>query len=183
MLICLCCCLQKPVTLTCPWYGFSHISLSLVSWSASHPSACWTTRYTDSKSLYWLLVVRWRSSLHSLLLMEATLFLLQTVNAPMNYIPKQVDYDNHPLYKHGKTGRKQSPVRLFTNISPRDIVLPKEEGYRYHHRAAHSLYTLWRQAVNVNYPREDALPVLQWKITVWHPAVRTCSSWFSLPLF
>lgn len=42
----------------------------------------------------------------------------------------QIDYDNHPLYKHGKTGRKQSPVRLFTNISPRDIVLPKEEGYR-----------------------------------------------------
>uniref|UniRef100_A0A8C6SXP7 Zinc finger, CCHC domain containing 4 n=1 Tax=Neogobius melanostomus TaxID=47308 RepID=A0A8C6SXP7_9GOBI len=43
----------------------------------------------------------------------------------------QVDYDNHPLYKHGKTGRKQSPVRLFSNISPRDIVLPKEEGYRF----------------------------------------------------
>lgn len=43
----------------------------------------------------------------------------------------QVDYDNHPLYKHGKTGRKQSPVRLFTNISCRDIVLPKEEGYRF----------------------------------------------------
>ncbi|XP_029382318.1 rRNA N(6)-adenosine-methyltransferase ZCCHC4 isoform X2 [Echeneis naucrates] len=43
----------------------------------------------------------------------------------------QVDYDNHPLYKHGKTGRKQSPVRLFTNICPRDIVLPKEEGYRF----------------------------------------------------
>lgn len=43
----------------------------------------------------------------------------------------QVDYDNHPLYKHGKTGRKQSPVRLFTNIPPRDVVLPKEEGYRF----------------------------------------------------
>ncbi|XP_067117897.1 rRNA N6-adenosine-methyltransferase ZCCHC4 [Osmerus mordax] len=43
----------------------------------------------------------------------------------------QVDYDNHPLYKHGKTGRKQSPVRLFTNLAPRDIVLPKEEGYRF----------------------------------------------------
>ncbi|KAJ8390286.1 hypothetical protein AAFF_G00108550 [Aldrovandia affinis] len=42
----------------------------------------------------------------------------------------QVDYDNHPLYKHGKTGRKQSPVRLFTNLCPRDIVLPEEEGYR-----------------------------------------------------
>ncbi|KAI4900286.1 hypothetical protein NFI96_000030 [Prochilodus magdalenae] len=43
----------------------------------------------------------------------------------------QVDYDNHPLYKHGKSGRKQSPVRLFTNLSPKDIILPKEEGYRF----------------------------------------------------
>ncbi|KAJ8262121.1 hypothetical protein GJAV_G00162470 [Gymnothorax javanicus] len=43
----------------------------------------------------------------------------------------QVDYDNHPLYKHGKTGRKQSPVRLFTNLCPRDIILPEAEGYRF----------------------------------------------------
>ncbi|XP_061923030.1 rRNA N6-adenosine-methyltransferase ZCCHC4 isoform X1 [Entelurus aequoreus] len=43
----------------------------------------------------------------------------------------QVDYDNHSLYKHGKTGRKQSPVRLFTNINPSLFVLPKEEGYRF----------------------------------------------------
>lgn len=43
----------------------------------------------------------------------------------------QVDYDNHPLYKHGKTGRRQSPVRLFTNISPKQVVLPAEEGYRF----------------------------------------------------
>ncbi|XP_060749983.1 rRNA N6-adenosine-methyltransferase ZCCHC4 [Tachysurus vachellii] len=43
----------------------------------------------------------------------------------------QVDYDNHPLYKQGTTGRKQSPVRLFTNLSPRDVVLPEEEGYRF----------------------------------------------------
>lgn len=43
----------------------------------------------------------------------------------------QVDYDNHPLYKQGKTGRKQSPVRLFTNIPARDVILPKEEGYRF----------------------------------------------------
>ncbi|XP_068455737.1 rRNA N6-adenosine-methyltransferase ZCCHC4 [Clinocottus analis] len=43
----------------------------------------------------------------------------------------QVDYDNHPLYKHGKTGRKQSPVRLFTNICPREVVLPKDQGYRF----------------------------------------------------
>ncbi|KAK2521395.1 Zcchc4 [Columba guinea] len=41
-----------------------------------------------------------------------------------------VDYDNHALYKHGKTGRRQSPVRIFTNITPSMIVLPVEEGYR-----------------------------------------------------
>ncbi|TKC47017.1 hypothetical protein EI555_011108, partial [Monodon monoceros] len=40
------------------------------------------------------------------------------------------DYDNHALYKHGKTGRKQSPVRIFTNIPPNKIILPIEEGYR-----------------------------------------------------
>ncbi|XP_048365311.1 rRNA N6-adenosine-methyltransferase ZCCHC4 [Sphaerodactylus townsendi] len=43
----------------------------------------------------------------------------------------QVDYDNHALYKHGKSGRKQSPVRIFTNLSPHSIVLPVEEGYRF----------------------------------------------------
>ncbi|XP_013910857.1 PREDICTED: zinc finger CCHC domain-containing protein 4-like, partial [Thamnophis sirtalis] len=43
----------------------------------------------------------------------------------------QVDYDNHPLYKHGKRGRKQSPVHIFTNLSPGSIVLPAEEGYRF----------------------------------------------------
>ncbi|XP_030047109.1 rRNA N(6)-adenosine-methyltransferase ZCCHC4 [Microcaecilia unicolor] len=43
----------------------------------------------------------------------------------------QVDYDNHTLYKHGKTGRKQSPVRIFTNVLPKDIILPAEEGYRF----------------------------------------------------
>ncbi|XP_048220772.1 rRNA N6-adenosine-methyltransferase ZCCHC4 isoform X2 [Perognathus longimembris pacificus] len=43
----------------------------------------------------------------------------------------QVDYDNHALYKHGKTGRKQSPVRIFTNIPPHKIILPTEEGYRF----------------------------------------------------
>ncbi|XP_060221298.1 rRNA N6-adenosine-methyltransferase ZCCHC4 isoform X3 [Meriones unguiculatus] len=43
----------------------------------------------------------------------------------------QVDYDNHALYKHGKTGRKQSPVRIFTNVPANKIVLPPEEGYRF----------------------------------------------------
>lgn len=73
-------------------------------------------------------------------LLEATLSLgyicsLWTINNKVNiwFVSNKVDYDNHPLYKHGKTGRKQSPVRLFTNISPKDIVLPKDEGYRYQH--------------------------------------------------
>uniref|UniRef100_F7BWN8 rRNA N(6)-adenosine-methyltransferase ZCCHC4 n=1 Tax=Xenopus tropicalis TaxID=8364 RepID=F7BWN8_XENTR len=43
----------------------------------------------------------------------------------------QVDYDNHALYKHGKTGRKQSPVRIFTDLPPDKIVLPAIEGYRF----------------------------------------------------
>ncbi|KAJ6659412.1 hypothetical protein lerEdw1_019144 [Lerista edwardsae] len=43
----------------------------------------------------------------------------------------QVDYDNHALYKHGKMGRKQSPVRIFTNLSPHLVMLPVEEGYRF----------------------------------------------------
>ncbi|KAM9330372.1 rRNA N(6)-adenosine-methyltransferase ZCCHC4 [Gastrophryne carolinensis] len=43
----------------------------------------------------------------------------------------QVDYDNHTQYKHGKTGRKQSPVRIFTNLSLETIVLPASEGYRF----------------------------------------------------
>ncbi|CAL8377294.1 unnamed protein product [Gadus morhua 'NCC'] len=42
----------------------------------------------------------------------------------------QVDYDNHPMYKQGKSGRKGTPVRLFTNIPPRDVVLPKDDGYK-----------------------------------------------------
>ncbi|XP_073502738.1 rRNA N(6)-adenosine-methyltransferase ZCCHC4 isoform X2 [Phyllobates terribilis] len=42
----------------------------------------------------------------------------------------QLDYENHTLYKYGKTGRKQSPVRIFTNISPESVVLPTSEGYR-----------------------------------------------------
>uniref|UniRef100_A0A8B9YY77 Zinc finger CCHC-type containing 4 n=1 Tax=Buteo japonicus TaxID=224669 RepID=A0A8B9YY77_9AVES len=46
-------------------------------------------------------------------------------------IDYQVDYDNHALYKHGRTGRRQSPVRIFTNLTPSMIVLPVEEGYRF----------------------------------------------------
>ncbi|XP_070228329.1 rRNA N6-adenosine-methyltransferase ZCCHC4 isoform X3 [Bos mutus] len=48
-----------------------------------------------------------------------------------HFFDGKVDYDNHALYKHGKTGRKQSPVRIFTNIPPNKIILPIEEGYRF----------------------------------------------------
>ncbi|XP_051698203.2 rRNA N6-adenosine-methyltransferase ZCCHC4 isoform X3 [Oryctolagus cuniculus] len=48
-----------------------------------------------------------------------------------HFFDGKVDYDNHALYKHGKTGRKQSPVRIFTNIPPSKIILPTEEGYRF----------------------------------------------------
>ncbi|XP_028391149.1 rRNA N6-adenosine-methyltransferase ZCCHC4-like isoform X2 [Dendronephthya gigantea] len=44
----------------------------------------------------------------------------------------KVDYDNHPLYKkHHGTSSKTSPVRIFTNVPLRNIVLPPEKGYRY----------------------------------------------------
>ncbi|XP_055444153.1 rRNA N6-adenosine-methyltransferase ZCCHC4 isoform X5 [Bubalus kerabau] len=48
-----------------------------------------------------------------------------------HFFDGKVDYDNHALYKHGKTGRKQSPVRIFTNIPPNKVILPIEEGYRF----------------------------------------------------
>ncbi|XP_066577013.1 rRNA N(6)-adenosine-methyltransferase ZCCHC4 isoform X2 [Amia ocellicauda] len=51
--------------------------------------------------------------------------------ASFSMLDYQVDYDNHPLYKHGGRGRKQSPVRLFTNLRPSNVVLPPEEGYRF----------------------------------------------------
>ncbi|EDV22977.1 uncharacterized protein TRIADDRAFT_28284 [Trichoplax adhaerens] len=51
----------------------------------------------------------------------------------------KVDYDNHPIYNNRrntdklKASKRQSPVRLFTNIKPSKITLPKEEGYRFCH--------------------------------------------------
>ena len=45
----------------------------------------------------------------------------------------QVDYDNHPHFKSKqmKGSKRGSPVRIFTNINPADVVLPSAEGYRY----------------------------------------------------
>ncbi|XP_064608799.1 rRNA N6-adenosine-methyltransferase ZCCHC4-like [Liolophura sinensis] len=42
----------------------------------------------------------------------------------------KVDYDNHSLFHAGDKGRKEgSPVRIFTNLPPSKVVLPKTEGY------------------------------------------------------
>ncbi|XP_012995900.2 rRNA N6-adenosine-methyltransferase ZCCHC4 [Esox lucius] len=73
----------------------------------------------------------------------------------------QLDYDNHPLYKHGKTGRKQSPVRLFTNLNPQDVVLPKEEGYRFCKVCARYVWSENRHCSKCNVcPSKDGR---QWK--------------------
>ncbi|XP_041842374.1 rRNA N6-adenosine-methyltransferase ZCCHC4 [Melanotaenia boesemani] len=73
----------------------------------------------------------------------------------------QVDYDNHPLYKHGKTGRRQSPVRLFTNVSPKCIILPKEEGYRFCSVCQRSVWSLNKHCAKCNIcPSKDGR---EWK--------------------
>ncbi|XP_013389825.1 zinc finger CCHC domain-containing protein 4 [Lingula anatina] len=44
----------------------------------------------------------------------------------------KVDYENHDKFHEGPTGRKHgSPVRIFTNINPSRIQLPKDEGYSF----------------------------------------------------
>ena len=53
-----------------------------------------------------------------------------------NMLDYKVDYDNHPVYKNRnhsniRASKRQSPVRLFTDIEPSKIILPKEEGYRF----------------------------------------------------
>lgn len=42
----------------------------------------------------------------------------------------QVNYDNHMLFREDKR-QKGSPVRIFTNLPPEQIVLPQAEGYWY----------------------------------------------------
>lgn len=41
----------------------------------------------------------------------------------------KVDYDNHALFKGEKGRKKGSPVRIFTNLEPKTVPLPKDEGY------------------------------------------------------
>ncbi|XP_023024649.1 rRNA N(6)-adenosine-methyltransferase ZCCHC4 [Leptinotarsa decemlineata] len=52
----------------------------------------------------------------------------------LNFMPNfsmldfKVEYDNHPLFQKGPKGRKQgSPVRIFTNVQPSLVKLPKED--------------------------------------------------------
>ena len=51
---------------------------------------------------------------------------------PIIHLP-QVDYDNHPHFKSKqmKGSKRGSPVRIYTNINPADVILPSSEGYRY----------------------------------------------------
>uniref|UniRef100_A0A8C4NB31 Zinc finger, CCHC domain containing 4 n=1 Tax=Eptatretus burgeri TaxID=7764 RepID=A0A8C4NB31_EPTBU len=65
----------------------------------------------------------------------------------------QVDYDNHVKYKLGLTGRKRSPARIFTNISPSLIPLPTEEGYRLVGTAVHANVTLLQETCTVKSAR------------------------------
>ena len=54
-----------------------------------------------------------------------------TDNFPfMSMLDFQVDYDNHKKFKNALTGRKASPVRIFTNVENERIVLPGER-YRF----------------------------------------------------
>lgn len=50
-----------------------------------------------------------------------------------NMLDYKVDYDNHPCFKSKsqKGSKRGSPVRLFTNMKPADVVLPSSEGYRF----------------------------------------------------
>ncbi|PIK53720.1 putative zinc finger CCHC domain-containing protein 4 isoform X2 [Apostichopus japonicus] len=43
----------------------------------------------------------------------------------------KVSYDNHVTFKNGSKSSKNSPVRIFTDISPAKISLPADEGYWY----------------------------------------------------
>nr|CAB3267889.1 zinc finger CCHC domain-containing protein 4 [Phallusia mammillata] len=42
-----------------------------------------------------------------------------------------VDYDNHKKFKNATSGRKMSPVRIFTNVQNSLVELPQDEGYRF----------------------------------------------------
>ncbi|KAK3607860.1 hypothetical protein CHS0354_038289 [Potamilus streckersoni] len=46
----------------------------------------------------------------------------------------KVDYDNHLLFTGAKGKKKGSPVRIFCNLSPKMVKLPKKEGYWYCHK-------------------------------------------------
>uniref|UniRef100_A0A8D0H762 rRNA N(6)-adenosine-methyltransferase ZCCHC4 n=1 Tax=Sphenodon punctatus TaxID=8508 RepID=A0A8D0H762_SPHPU len=80
--------------------------------------AMWRERQEEELSVFWIFPYYFESRILEFF-------------PSFSMLDYQVDYDNHALYKHGKTGRKQSPVRIFTNLSPSMIVLPAAEGYRF----------------------------------------------------
>uniref|UniRef100_A0A8D0H9B8 rRNA N(6)-adenosine-methyltransferase ZCCHC4 n=1 Tax=Sphenodon punctatus TaxID=8508 RepID=A0A8D0H9B8_SPHPU len=67
--------------------------------------AMWRERQEEELSVFWIFPYYFESRILEFF-------------PSFSMLDYQVDYDNHALYKHGKTGRKQSPVRIFTNLSP-----------------------------------------------------------------
>lgn len=58
---------------------------------------------------------------------------IKAVLPSLTMLDYKVDYDNHPHFKSKqmKGSKRGSPVRIFTNINPADVVLPSAEGYRF----------------------------------------------------
>jgi len=58
---------------------------------------------------------------------------MKAVFPSLTMLDYKVDYDNHPHFKskHMKGSKRGSPVRIFTNVNPADVVLPSAEGYRF----------------------------------------------------
>ncbi|XP_045216868.2 rRNA N6-adenosine-methyltransferase ZCCHC4-like [Mercenaria mercenaria] len=54
-----------------------------------------------------------------------------TPSSSYTMLDYKVDYDNHDLFRGEKGRKKGSPVRIFTNLSPKMIALPASEGYCY----------------------------------------------------
>jgi len=50
----------------------------------------------------------------------------------------QVEYENHSSFSGASSSaglKKESPVRIFTNLDPATVVLPASEGYWFVHHA------------------------------------------------
>nr|BAN21448.1 conserved hypothetical protein [Riptortus pedestris] len=54
-----------------------------------------------------------------------------------------VEYTNHKKFKSNKQNAKPSPVRIFTNVNPKDFEFPVNEGYHYCEKC-----NAWRSKLN-----------------------------------